>query len=479
MRHLPLSLLRTVVLLPSYTLVLLVRLIKWLIAPPALLLQLLFGTPLALWRVRQPLRPSFVPIRETELPDAAWLALTDAATSLTAAGFVRCDDFRSDDLIQSAVLWLRLLAHPEQGGGALIAHIQFVSISRPPHDFVEFSTQLQDNRVLATNNLNLPYSLPPPNYMARLQLKDVWDPRALYALHRALLTALEQAVDPSPAIRAARDPAGLLADGYAREIQALIAEGWLRMDRTTGRAARLRPWAALMGVWRQAWPLGSLYLRAADRHARRVLASHGIDVSASVGGAATILVDRQSIPAGAELATVRAGYPVVRLLAQRTDPRAVLEAVVAELDGGIEGAVQVRELRYTFRGYEDQPQRRIRRLYSFDILLDPRAGQLAVTAVDRESEQATDEAEWDELAATTPLAPLVLGSWLCDLDRVLPTALAALATRTGALTLDSASLYVDETSATRWQVVAWDDEDQPLHVVVDARSGSIQDEGEG
>ncbi len=476
MRHFLLSLLRIVVLLPSYALVLLVRLIKWLIAPPALLLQLLFGTPLALWRVRQPLRPRFVPIRETELPDAAWLTLTDATESLAAAGFVRCDDFRGDDLIQGATLWLRLLAQPEQSSGALIAYIQFAAGSRPPHALVEFSTQLQDGRVLATNNLNLPYSLPPPTYMARLQLKDIWDPRALHALHRMLVTALAQAVDPNPAIRATQDPTGLLADGYAREIQALIAAGWLRADRN-GRTARLRPWAALVGVWRQAWPLASLYLRAADRHARRVLASHGIDTSAFAGSSTTILVERQSLPAGAELATVRAGYPVVRPLAQRTDPRAVLEAVVAELDGGIEEATQVRELRYTFRGCDDQPQRRIRRLYSFDILLDPAAGQLAVTAVDRESEQVTDEAEWDELAATTPLAPLMLGSWLYDLDRVLPVAQAALATRANALTLDSASLYVDENGATRWQVVAWDHQDHPLHVVVDARSGSIQDEG--
>ncbi|MCB1823052.1 MAG: hypothetical protein KDJ54_00045 [Candidatus Competibacteraceae bacterium] len=476
MRHLLLLLLRTIVLLPSYTLVLTIRLIKWLIAPPALLLQLLIETPLALWRVRQPLRPRFVPIRETELPDAAWLMLTDATASLTAADFVHCDDFRGDDLIPGAVLWLRMLAQPEQGSVALIAHIQFATGSRPPHDFVEFSTQLQDGRALAINNLNLPYSLPPPAYMARLQLKDVWDPRALYALHRALVTALEQTVDPNPAIRATRDSTGLLIDNHAREIQALIAEGWLRTDRD-GQAARPRPWAALLGVWRQAWPLASLYLRAADRHARRVLASHGIDASVFVGGAATILVDRQSLPTGTEITTVRAGYSVVRPLAQHTAPRAVLEAVVAELDGGTAGAVQVRELRYTFRGCEDQPQRRIRRLYSFDILLDPMASQLALTAMDRESEQVADEAEWDELAATTPLTPLVLGSWLYDLDRALPVAQTALTSHTNAFFLDSASLYVDETGAMCWQVVAWNHEDQPLHVVVDARSGSIQDEG--
>lgn len=319
MRHLLLSLLRVFVLLPSYGLVLLVRLIKWLIAPPLLLLQLLFGTPLALWRVRhQPLRPRFVPVQEVELPDAAWLALTDAAESLAAAGFTRCNDFRSDDLIQDA--WLRLLAQSEQGSGALIAHIQFVAGSRPPHDFVEFSTQLQDGRVLATNNLNLPYSLPPPAYMARLQLKDVWDPRALYALHRRLLNALKSAVDPNPAARAVRDPAGLLADGYTREIQALIGQGWLRADRDGG-AARLRLRAAAAGVWRQAWPLASLYLRAADRHARRVLASHGIDASAFAGGATAILVDRQPLPAETVIATARAGYPIVRPVAQDAAPR--------------------------------------------------------------------------------------------------------------------------------------------------------------
>ena len=88
-----------------------------------------------------------------------------------------------------------------------------------------------------------------------------------------------------------------------------------------------------------------------------------------------------------------------------------------------------------------------------------------------------DEVEWDELTATTPLTPLVLGSWLYDLDRILPVAQAALITRTDTFSLDSASLYVDETGAMRWQVVAWDHKDQPLHVVVDARSGSIPGEG--
>ncbi|MDG4555026.1 MAG: hypothetical protein P9E24_12415 [Candidatus Competibacter sp.] len=478
MRQVLLSLLRAIVLLPSYTLVLLIRLVKWLIAPPALLLQLLIGTPLALWRVHQPLHPRFDPVREPELPDAAWLSFIDATETLTAAGFVHYDDLRNDELIQGAVLWLRLLAQPEQGNGALIAHIRFVAGAGAQHDFVEFSTQLQDGRVLATNNFDLPYSLPPPAYMARLQLKDVWDPRALYTLHNALFTALGQAADPNPAARAARDPAGLLIDIHRRQIQALIEQGWLRMDRDR-HATRLRPWAALVGAWRQAWPLAGLYLRAADRHARRMLASHGIDASAFAGAATAILVDRQSLPDGAAIATAHSGYQVARPLAQRISPRAVLEAVVAELDGGIEGPAHVRELRYTFRGHEDQPQRRIRRWHRFDILVDPVAGQLAVTATDREFEQATTETEWDELIAAIPPASLVLGSWLYDLDRILPIAQAALATGAGAFALDSASLYMDANSATRWQVIAWDHEDRPLHVVVDARSGSIQDESNG
>ena len=97
-----LSLLRTIVLLPSCTLVLLVRLLKWLIAPPALLLQMLLGVPLVLLRVRQPIRPRFIRLSEDELPNAAWIALTDAAEALAADGFVQLGDFRCDELIQDA-----------------------------------------------------------------------------------------------------------------------------------------------------------------------------------------------------------------------------------------------------------------------------------------------------------------------------------------------------------------------------------------
>ena len=474
MRRVLLSLLRALVLLPSLVLVLLIRALKWLVAPFALLLQVLLGAPLVLLRLRQPLRPRFIPIQEADLPDAAWIALTDAAEALAADDFVHYGDFRCDGLIQNAVLWLRLLGQPKQGSGAIAAHVEFSS-GRPAHTFIEFATEFHDGRVLTTNNLNLPYSLPAPDYLARLQLKDVWDPRALQVLHRDLVAALGQPVSLARVKQAVRDPAGLLADSYAREIQALIARDWLRPDLATS-TARLSPWSALMGVWRQAWPLASLHLRAADRRARRLLAEHGIDVAAFVGGAPGIVVARQPLSAPVAISTVRAGYEQILPLARRTAPHAVLEAVVVELDRDRAGTLLMPEFRYTFRGCADHPQRRIRRLHSFDIVLDLEASELAVTAMEREFEQADDDAEWTELAASSPLAPLTLGPWLYDLDRVLPVAQATLEARAGTSrnTLDSASLYRDEDGAPYWQVVAWRGEDDPpLHVMVDARAGAV------
>lgn len=475
MRRLLLFLLRMLVLLPSLALVLLIRLLKWLVAPLALLLQLVFGVPLVLLRIRQPLRPRLIPIQETDLPDAAWIELTDAAEALAADGFVHYGDFRCDNLIQNAVLWLRLLGQPEQGIGAIAAHVEILGGARPARDFVEFATEFRDGRVLTTNNLDMPYSLPTPAYLARLQLKDVWDPRALQVLHRDLVAALNQPVSLAKVERATHDPAGLLADSYAREIQALIAQGWLRPDAAAG-TARLGLWGAIAGVWRQAWPLASLHLRAADRRARRLLTEHGIDAEAFVGSAPGIVVARQPLPAPAAIDTVRAGYEQVLPLAQRTDARAMLEAVVVELDRDDAGAVLILEFCYTFRGYADQHQRRIRRLHGFDIVLDPEVGELAVTAMEREFEQADDDAEWTELTASSPLVSLTLGPWLRDLDQILPTALAELDAQAGAggAMLDTASLYGNEDGAPYWQVVAWNDEDDPpLHVMVDARSGVV------
>ena len=102
-----------------------------------------------------------------------------------------------------------------------------------------------------------------------------------------------------------------------------------------------------------------------------------------------------------------------------------------------------------------------------------------MTAMEREFEQAADEAEWAELVAVPPCVPLRLDPWLRDLDRVLPAAHAALIVRATAIgktiALDSASLYLDE-ERPRWQVVAWMEDDTPLHVVLDARSGAVLDD---
>lgn len=474
MRHsFLLPLLHKIVLLPSYLLVLLIRAIKWLIAPPALLLQLLIGVPLTLLRIRQPLRPRFVPLQEADLPDAAWVFLTDASETLAAEGFVAYGDFRCDELIQGSVLWLRFLGQPELGIGALAAHVEIKAGARPIRQYIELSTEFRDGRVLDTNNLGLPYSLPTPSYLARVQLKDVWDPRALYALHSGLVASLPWEVSLAKVERAAGDPAGLLADSYAREIQGLVEQGWLRLD-ADKREVRLRPWAALVGVWRQAWPLASLYLRAADRRSRRLLTEHGLDVEEYAGGAMTIQVARHPLGSPAVIDGVLAGYEHVRHLARQTDPRAALEAVVVELDRDATNTPIPREFRYSFRGYDDQPSRRIRRSRSFDILLDPVAGTLAVTAMEREFERTPDEAEWEDLAATAPFALLRLDPWLRDLDSVLPVAQAELAARAGAkeAVLDSASLYLDGGRPC-WQLVAWTSDDAPLHVALDARSGAI------
>jgi hypothetical protein len=472
MRDRLLSLLRVLVLLPSYALVLLIRLIKWLIAPLALLLQLLIGVPLAWLRVRQPLQPRFIPLPDTELPDPAWIALTDAAETLAADGFIHYGDFRCDELIQGATLWLRLLGQPEQGIGALAAYVRFSAGTRPSRQFVEFSTEFMDGRVLVTNNLDLPYSLPAPTYLARVQLKDVWDPRALGVLHRDLVAALPQEVSLTKVDQVVRDPARLLADSYAREIQALLAQGWLRPD---GDQIRLSWRGAVRGIWEQAWPLAGLHLRAADRRSRQLLAEHGITVAAFTGAAVAIVVDRRPLPEQpAPIATVCAGYEYARFVARQTDPKAELEAVTVELERDAAGTVVPGEFRYSFRGRNDRPDRRIRRLRSFDILLDLKAGLLAVTAMDRESEQATDEAEWAELiAATSMQRPLRLGPWLADLDTILPTALSALNVDAGGNEPDSTSLYIDEDGNVSWQVVAWTVNDQPLHVVINARTGLI------
>ena len=85
-----------------------------------------------------------------------------------------------------------------------------------------------------------------------------------------------------------------------------------------------------------------------------------------------------------------------------------------------------------------------------------------------------DSSEWQELTATAPLAPLRFDPWLRDLDSVLPTAQTALARGANGKKLapDSASLYL-EGGRPFWQIVAWADDDTPLFVILDARSGII------
>jgi len=473
-RPLLLSMLRVIVLLPSYLLVLLIRLIKWLIAPLALLIQILIGVPLALLQVRQPMRLHLVPLLETDLPDTPWIALTNGAEALAADGFVHQGDFRCDGMVQNAVLWLRLLMQHERGIGAVVVYVEFKAGGSPCRRFVEFSTEFGDGRALTTNNLNVPYSLPAPAYLARLQVKDVWDPRALYVLHRQLMASLPQTVHPARIDQVIDDPVGVLTDGYAREIQALIQQGWLQQV-TDQSQVRLSFWGALIGVWRQAWPLASVYLRVADRHSRQLLAEHSIDVDAFTGSTLSIMVDRQPMPreVGA-IATVSAGYEFAQPLALRTDPDAVLESVVVELDRNADGGVVPCEFRYSFRSCKHYADRCIRRLCSFDIVLDPGAGLLMVTAMEREAERAADENEWQSMLADSPCQPsLPLGSWRHDLDTILPLALQALNARAGAhrIEADSASLYFDEGGTLCWQVVAWMEDAAPLHVMINARTG--------
>lgn len=473
MRHLSwIPLLRWIVLLPSYSIALCVRLAKWLIAPAAVPLQLAIGVPLALLRVKLPLKPRFSPVAEQDLPDAAWIALSDATESLAPEGFMARGDFRCDDLLRGGVIWLRLLERRESPIQALAGQITFKGGARPFTRFVEFSTEFRDGRILLTTNRALPYSLPPPTYLARVQLKDVWEPRALYGLHRDLVASLGEPGEAPPDGSAAHGPAALLADRHARQIQALIGQGWLRCDAGSD-SVRLRPQAALVSVWRQAWPLRGAYLRAADARSRRLLDRHGLQVKRFTGSATTVTIHREALPTPVPIDGVRAGYEHIQRLARQTDPRAVLENVVVELGNeGPESAVLLKEFRYSFRSHQDQSQRRIRRFCSFDILLDPAAGKLSVTAAEREFDRALDGGEWKALSERAPFERLAFDPEMRDLDNVLPAAQAAFRATTKKLRLDSASLYLEDRKPC-WQVVAWTDDDTPLFVVLDARSGAV------
>lgn len=467
---------RTFALLISWALALLTHLGKGLAAPPLLLAQLLINVPLTLLRVRQPLRPRLIALMDAELPDAAWVFLTDATEALTATGFVLCGNFRCDEWIPGATLWSRLLVQHEQGIVALIAYAEFGAGSQRPQPFAEFLTEFADGRVLDTHNRALSDPLPTPGYLARLRLKEVWDPRALYVLHRDLVASLPQAIRPIPIEQTARDPASLLTDYYAREMETLIEEGWMRVVGDQ-RQARLSLRGAATTVWRQAWPLASLYSSLEGHYSRRLLAEQAIDAAHFTGNAATIVVDRQPFPVtSSSPITVWVGYEKVRLLARRTDPNATLEAVIVDFNTDSAGLAMPRQFRYAFRSNDLQYERRIRRLHRFDILLDPGAAILAVTAMHRGFLKANNPTEWLSVANPPSPLPLRLGPWLFDLDAILPMAVNALRTQadTQDIQLNSALLLNDHNSPF-WRVIAQTTNDKSaLSITINAYTGLIK-----
>ena len=467
---------RTLALLISWALALLTHLGKGLAAPPLLLAQLLINVPLTLLHVRQPLRPRLIPLMDAELPDAAWVFLTDATEALTATGFVLCGNFRCDEWIPGATLWSRLLVQHEQGIVALIAYAEFDAGSQRPQPFAEFLTEFADGRVLDTHNRALSDPLPTPGYLARLRLTEVCDPRALYVLHRDLVASLPQAIRPIRIEQAARDPASLLTDPYTREMETLIEEGWMRAVSDQNQA-RFSLRGATHCVWRRAWPLASLYRHLENRYSYRLLAEQAIDAARFTGAAAMIVVDRQPFPMASDLpVTVWAGYEKIRLLARRTDPNAILEAVIVDLESDSAGLARPSQFRYAFRSNDLQYERRIRRLHRFDILLDPKAAILAMTAMHRGFLKANNPTEWLSVANPPLPLPLRLGPWLFDLDAILLIALNALRTQadTQDIQLNSALLLNDHNSPF-WRMIAQTANDKsPLSITINAYTGLIK-----
>ena len=472
MRDLRLRMLRTIVLLPSYALVLLVRALKWLIAPLAVVLQMLIGVPKLFLNLRQPLCPQFLPLQERSIPDSAWVDFTNDAEALAADGFIVIGDFWCDELVKNAKLSLRLLVQPDQGTYAISAHIGFQCDYLPAYSFVEFATRFSDGRVLVTNNLNLSYSLPAPKYQARLQLKDVRDTRALGLLHRRLVAGLPHTVDCASSADAQSAPMSVLNDSYAREMQALIEEGWLCV--ADEQQARLSWRGAWHGVWRQAWPLTALHLRNADRYARHLLAEYAIHADDFTGDTLSIIVDTQPLPP--ELGVVCGvwdQYAHVLALARSIDADTVLEAVLIDLAQDLNQNTVLSECRYSFYSLHIKSKRQLRRSRSFDVVLNPTAQTLAVTAMEQQFDQANDALEWHKMSAECMPQALRPEAGLRDLDTLLPEALQSLQLNVPTpldreITVDSAMLYIDEMGIPRWQVAAWHGEDTLLHAEVNA-----------
>lgn len=474
MSQLLLALLRILRLLPAWLLALLIYAGRWLLASLLLGLRLVADVPFLLLRAQQVLHPRLTVISEDQIPDDGWIFLSDASEALLTAGFTRYGDFRSQELIPKTTVWLRLLAQHEQGIVAAIFYVEAPSSGHPPELFAEFSNQFADGRLLITHNRCRPHPLPAPRSIMRVAIGAVRDPHALYVLHRDLLASLPYPIQGLPIAQAVQNPAWLLLERHAREMQELAIEGWLRLS-ADQHTVRLRFRAALTYVYRQAWLWASVPARHEQQQARSFLAEYGLDLTAYIGPAATV-VERYPfhITPGA-LINIITVYERVRLVARHFDADATLEGVLVDLDGQAPPAAAPCRFYYTFRSSDRHYQRRIHRLRRFDIHLDPKAGVLAVTAMQRAVLRAKDQAEWQAVANPPLPLPLRLGPWLADLEKVLPAAWESLnAPGTGQnLRLDAALLCNDPTPC--WRVIAQNtDLRTTLSVIVNAYTGTIR-----
>ena len=472
MSQLLLTLLRILRLLPTWLLALLIYAGRWLLATLLLGLRLLADVPCLLLRAKQALHPRLTSISEEQLPDDGWIFLSDASEALLTAGFTRYGDLCSQELFPHSTAWLRLLAHHEQG---IVAAIFYVTTpEQAPELFAEFSSAFADGRLLITHNRRNPYPLPAPRSIMRVSASAVRDPHALYILHRDLLASLPDPLQDLPLAQAAQNPACLLLERQAREMREWAAQGWLRLNVQPGMAG-LRWRAACAYVYRRAWLWSRVPARREQQQARTFLAAHGLDIAAYTGPTATV-VERYPfhITPGA-LVNVITVYERVRMVARHFDANATLEGVLVDLDGHAPTSAAPRRFYYTFRSSDLHYQRRIHRLRRFDIYLDPKAGVLAVTAMQRATLRAKDQAEWQAVANPPLPLPLRLGPWLADLEKVLPAAWESLNAQVHGQTLrlDAALLCNDPIPC--WRVIAKGaDPRTTLSIIVNAYTGTIR-----
>ena len=469
-----LALLRILRLLPAWLWLLLMYGGRWFLATLLLGLRLSAAPVRLLSSAGQPVVPRLSAVAEAQLPDSAWIFFSDAAEALVSAGFIRHGDFRSQELIQQRTLWLRLLAQHEQGIVAALFYVEGTESALTAELFAEFSSAFSDGRWLVTHNRRRLHPLPAALSVTRIGLNTVRDPHVLYILHRDLLASLPDPLQEVPLASAVQNPATLLLTRYAQEMQALAAQGWLRLS-ADQRMARWR-WPALLAtIYRQAWLWCSVPARREQRATHSFLAAHGLDIAAYSGATAPV-VERYPlhITPGALISVVTV-YERARLVARHFDPNATLEGVLVDLEGSAPSATKPRRFYYTFRSSDLHYQRRIHRLRRFDIHLDPKAGILAVTAMQRAALRATDQAEWPAVANPPLPLPLRLGPWLADLEQVLPAAWESLSAQAAphSLRLDAALLCNDPIPC--WRVIAYNTD---LHttssVIVNAYTGIIR-----